>query len=131
MFVLVMVEFAECVDMVLDALSKGNLCDVDESLFIDLAGLVHEGMRDIRKAVAAREVTVTVFFIQDNLIFSLELLLMKALYYLFSFDFFHFEEMSITHLKGWTRQRALLSNPFPLSQFNFQLSPETLLLLSQ
>ncbi|XP_066916590.1 catenin alpha-2-like [Clytia hemisphaerica] len=51
----IMVEFAECVEMVVDALSKGNVGDVDEALFIDVAGLVHEGMRDIRKAVALRD----------------------------------------------------------------------------
>ena len=51
-----MVEFAECVDMVVDALSKGDISDVDETLFIDVAGLVHDGVRDIREAVASREV---------------------------------------------------------------------------
>ena len=55
---LVMIEFAECVEMVVDSLSKGDVNDVDENLFIDIAGLVHEGMKDIRKAVASREVRI-------------------------------------------------------------------------
>lgn len=51
-----MVEFAECVEVVVDSLSKDDVNDIDENLFIDFAGLVHKGMKSICKAVASREV---------------------------------------------------------------------------
>jgi len=51
-----MVEFADSVEMVVDALSNNNSGNVDDALFIDVAGLVHEGVREIRKTVAMRDV---------------------------------------------------------------------------
>lgn len=56
-----MAEFAEYVDMTVDALTQKREEDIDEEIFFDIAQLVHEGMRDIRKAVAMRSVSVDLF----------------------------------------------------------------------
>ena len=47
----IMPQFAEYVDMVVDALSMDPMGEVDENSFIEAARLVYEGIRDIRRAV--------------------------------------------------------------------------------
>lgn len=54
-----MSEFAKYVDMAVDLLTQKNRAeDIDEEMFFDISRLVHEGMRDIRKAVAMRNVSL-------------------------------------------------------------------------
>lgn len=76
---IVMVEFADCVEIAVDALSKSNGGPVDETMFIDVAGFVHEGIREIRKAVAMRDVIRSCFF-YFMLLLTAEL--MKIFYFL-------------------------------------------------
>ena len=65
-------EFAECVEMVVDALSADKSEEVDQAMFIDVAGLVHEGMREIRKAVAMRDVSTEKWKLCDGEIIIIE-----------------------------------------------------------
>ena len=53
LFILVMPQFVELVDMIVNSSETE-----DEYVFIDAARLVYEGMRDIRRAVQMRKVSL-------------------------------------------------------------------------
>ena len=52
----VMPNFAEKVEMAVDALSQNPPGDIDENEFIDASRLVYDGVRDIRQAVLMNRV---------------------------------------------------------------------------
>lgn len=56
----VMPNFAEKVEMAVDALSMNPPHDVDENEFIDASRLVYDGVRDIRQAVLSIRVSCQV-----------------------------------------------------------------------
>ena len=53
-----MPNFAEKVEMAVDALSQNPTGDIDENEFIDASRLVYDGVRDIRQAVLMNRVCV-------------------------------------------------------------------------
>ena len=55
-YISVMPNFAERVEMAVDALSQNPVGDIDENEFIDASRLVYDGVRDIRQAVLMNRV---------------------------------------------------------------------------
>ena len=53
-----MPNFAERVEMAVDALSQNPIGDIDENEFIDASRLVYDGVRDIRQAVLMNRVNL-------------------------------------------------------------------------
>ena len=56
----VMPNFAERVEMAVDALSQNPPGDIDENEFIDASRLVYDGVRDIRQAVLMNRVSIKI-----------------------------------------------------------------------
>ena len=68
-YISVMPNFAERVEMAVDALSQNPVGDIDENEFIDASRLVYDGVRDIRQAVLMNRVRnsfVKFTYIHDN-----------------------------------------------------------------
>lgn len=57
---LVMPNFAQKVEIAVEALSNGTPKDVDENEFIDASRLVYDGVREIRRAVLMNRVSLAV-----------------------------------------------------------------------
>ena len=55
-----MPNFAERVEMAVDALSQNPPGDIDENEFIDASRLVYDGVRDIRQAVLMNRVSIKI-----------------------------------------------------------------------
>lgn len=55
-FILVMPNFAQRVELAVDALSTNPPKEVDENDFIDASRLVYDGVREIRRAVLMNRV---------------------------------------------------------------------------
>lgn len=64
-----MPNFAQRVEVAVDALSSNPPKDVDENEFIDASRLVYDGVREIRRAVLMNRVS---FFSTTTVIFSLK-----------------------------------------------------------
>ena len=58
-YVSVMLNFAQRVQIAVDALSSNPAKEVDENEFIDASRLVYDGVREIRRAVLMNRVSIS------------------------------------------------------------------------
>ena len=75
----VMPNFAQRVQMAVDALSSNPPKDVDENEFIDASRLVYEGVREIRRAVLMNRVSGA----EVKIVLAVNIALMTPTYVLF------------------------------------------------